>query len=396
MVAVVMPSEDIEIFCKIIKKDYKADRYVERSTNDKEDPRFHIAYGDKNTADFILTNLNIHKQHGIRVRIYPMRKTVIDKTDLEETSSIRAEMKASLNKFFRKQSTNKDKFYIRYTLNFVNFVYNLILNSNRYLKNRYPKAVIKEKILDITGRDSWLTDSMIGLYESAYSIINRTYFFFKNLKKRPFIENWNELENYSSVQIIKRKITSEAIDEVNKVNVDGINVNLLGSEFFLEVFGKNYENKKVKSKPPRASAILDTENSFEKIIEERKEAIRRIKVIQREIRKKRYEVREETNVVNNVFNLVKMTDAQIKVQKFFERHRDYLFSLNMDDEEEFIELFNRLTPTINYLRRYSEYNMTFSIDEEADLLVKKVLLKMHEDELVDKLEKLSQMKYFIE
>ena len=91
-----------------------------------------------------------------------------------------------------------------------------------------------------------------------------------------------------------------------------------------------------------------------------------------------------------------MTDAQIKVQKFFERHRDYLFSLNMDDEEEFIELYNRLTPTINYLRRYSEYNMTFSIDEEADLLVKKVLLKMHEDELVDKLEKLSQMEYFIE
>ena len=118
----------------------------------KRDPLFHIAYGDKNTADFILTNLNIHKQHGIRVRIYPMRKTVIDKTDLEETSSIRTEMKASLNKFFRKQSTNKDKFYIRYTLNFVNFVYNLILNSNRYLKNRYPKAVIKEKILDITGK----------------------------------------------------------------------------------------------------------------------------------------------------------------------------------------------------------------------------------------------------
>lgn len=58
MVAVVMPSEDIEIFCKIIKKDYKADRYVEKSSNDKENPLFHIAYGDKNTADFILTNLN--------------------------------------------------------------------------------------------------------------------------------------------------------------------------------------------------------------------------------------------------------------------------------------------------------------------------------------------------
>ena len=141
---------------------------------------------------------------------------------------------------------------------------------------------------------------------------------------------------------------------------------------------------------------MDTETSYEKIIKERKEAIKKIKVIQREIRKKRFEVMEETSVVNNVFNLVKMTDAQIKVQKFFERHRDYLFSLDMDDEEEFIELYDRLTPTINYLRRYSEYNMTFSIDEEADLLVKKVMLKMGEDELVDKLEELSKMEYFIE
>lgn len=40
--------------------------------------------------------------------------------------------------------------------------------------------------------------------------------------------------------------------------------------------------------------------------------------------------------------------------------------------------------------------MTFSIDEEADLLVKKVMLKMGEDELVDKLEELSKMEYFIE
>ena len=185
-------------------------------------------------------------------------------------------------------------------------------------------------------------------------------------------------------------------DEVNKVNVDGIDVNLLGPNFFSEVFGKNYENRKIKIKAPRASAILDTETSYEKIIKERKEAIKKIKVIQREIRKKRFEVMEETSVVNNVFNLVKMTDAQIKVQKFFERHRDYLFSLDMDDEEEFIELYDRLTPTINYLRRYSEYNMTFSIDEEADLLVKKVMLKTGEDELVDKLEELSKMEYFIE
>ena len=396
MVAVVMPSEDIEIFCKIIKKDYKADRYVEKSSNDKENPLFHIAYGDKNTADFILTNLNTHKQHGIRVRIYPMRKTIMDEIDLEEHSSIRTEMKASFNKFIRKHNTNRDKFYFRYFLNFVNFGYNLIYNSYNYFKNRYPKAIIKEHLFDIFGRDSRFTDSMIGLYEYMYSIINKTYFFFKNLKKHPFIENWDDLENYNDVQIINRKITAEAFDEVNKVNVDGIDVNLLGPNFFSEVFGKNYENRKIKIKAPRASAILDTETSYEKIIKERKEAIKKIKVIQREIRKKRFEVMEETSVVNNVFNLVKMTDAQIKVQKFFERHRDYLFSLDMNDEEEFIELYDRLTPTINYLRRYSEYNMTFSIDEEADLLVKKVMLKTGEDELVDKLEELSKMEYFIE
>lgn len=396
MVAIAMPSDDIDIFCKIIKKEYKKDRYVEKSSNDKEDPLYHIAYGDRNTADFLLRNLNTNKQHGIRIRIYPIRKINMDNFDFDENLGIRSDMVNTFNRFFRKHMANKDAFYVRYGLDVVRYVYNLIANTYHYLNNKYSKAIIKEDLFDIMGRDSWFIDSIIGVYRHFYLAVDSIYFFFKNLRKDPFVENWNDLEKYLNVQIINREVNTNVFDEIDKVNVDGIDVNLLGSEFFLEIFGKNYKNKKINTKPSRDSAILDTENSYEKIIKERKQSIRKIKVVQREIRKKRLEVLEETTVVNNVFNLVKMTDAQIKVQRFFNRHRDFLFSLNMDDEEEFMELYDRLTPTINYLRRYSEYNMTFSIDEEADSLVRKVMLRIGEEDLVNKLNALSKMKYYIE
>ena len=396
MVAVAMPSDDIDIFCRIVKKEYKKDRYVEKSTNDKQDPFYHISYGNKNTADFIITNLNTNKQHGIRVRIYPIRKTIIDTIDFESKPSIKSDMKYTVAMYLRKHLTNRDAFYVKYGLEFLSYVYHLFVNSYRYLRYKYSKSIIKEDLFDVFGRDSWFIDSAIGLYRHLYSSFDSTYYFFKNLKKHPFIETWEDLEKYTNAQIINNEINTEAFDELDKIEVDGIDVYLPGSEFFIDIFGKNYEDKMVKSKSPRASAILDTENSYQKIIKERRSSIRKIKTIQREIRKTRFEVIDETNAVNNVFNLVKMTDAQIKVQRFFDRRREYLFSLDMDNEEEFIELCDRLTPTINYLRRYSEYNMTFSIDDEADALVKEVLLRIGEDELVNKLIDLSKYKYYIE
>lgn len=396
MVAVAMPSDDIEIFSNIIKKDYN-ERYIEKSSNEKENPNYYLAYGDKNTAFFSLKDLDFHKEHGIIIRIYPIRKSAVkNQEEVEQTAGLLSEMKKDVKKFIKKFMVNKDAFYVRYSIDFLPYAYHLFANTNRYLVNKYPKSVIKESLFNIFGRSSRATDFLITLYKYNYSAINATFFFFKNLRKHPFIEEWKDLENHEVIKIINNEIKTESIDEIDKIEVDGLDLNLPSPEFFKEVFGENYENKDVKFKPIKPTSILDTETSYKDIIKERKQYINEIKALQREIRKTRFEVVEETIAVNKIFKLVKMTDLEIRYQNFFENNQEELFSLNLENEEEFTELNNLLSPIINNLRRYSEIGMTFSIDDEADSLIKEVMLRNGDEELVEKIEELSKLEYFVE
>ena len=396
MVAVAMPSEDIEIFSKIVKKNYDKDRYVERSVNDKEDSSFFVSYGDRNSTFFVLSNLDILKPHGIIVRIYPIRKSIINIEDTEQPISFYTSMKISFNSFIRKNLLYREAFYVRYGLKVIRFVHNHLAKVKNYFVRRYPKAIVKERLYDIFGRDSYLTNTIITIYNYVFAYLDFTYFYFKNLRKHPFIETWDELQYYDNAQIINRNLNTELFEGVDKWEVDGIDLNLPRSDFYEEVFGKNYMKRKIKFKPLKSTAVLDTGTSYQKILNERKDNINEIKAIQREIRKTRYEVLEETTAVNKIFKLVKMTDSQIKYQNYFKRRRKYLFSLDMDNEEEFMELYNRLRPIINTLRRYSQEGMTFSIDEEADFLIQNVLIKIGEEELVSTLKELSKKEYFIE
>ena len=396
MVAVAMPSEDIEIFSKIVKKYYK-DRYIEKSSNETENLKFYFAYGDRNTAFFSLKNLDFQKQHGIIIRIYPIRKSDDNKEgEVEQMPGVLSEIKKDVKKFIKKFMVNKDAFFVRYSIDFLRYVYHLFANINHYLEQRHHKSIIKESLFNVFGRGSGGTDFLITLYKYFYSAINATFFFFKNLRKHPFIEEWNDLEDHEAIRIFNYEVKAESLDEIDKIEVDGVNLNLPSSEFFKDVYGENYGRKNVKFKPIKPTSILDTENSYEDIIKERKEYINEIKAIQREIRKTRLGVIEETTSVNKIFKLVKMTDLEIKYQKFFERNRKELFSLDVENEEEFEELNNRLSPIIKNLRKYSEEDMTFSIDEEADLLIKKVMLKNGEVELVNRIEELSKLEYFVE
>lgn len=396
MVAVAMPSDDIEIFSKIVKKEYKKDRFVEKSTNDMADPSFFVAYGDTNTAFFVLSNLDTHKSNGIIVRIYPIRKPVTKVEDVEETIGIQESIRNSINRYIRKHEINSDVFYVRYGLDVLRFARNLFANFKNYLARNYSKPLLKERLYNIFGRDSWFTESILTVYRYAYASFDFTYFYFKNLRKKPFINTWNDLKYHDNAKILNRELNTELFDDIDRIEVDGIDLNLPGSEFFIEFFGKNYKKRKVKSKPLRPTVVLDTGNSYQKIIKERRKYIDEIKSIQREVRKTRYEVLEETTAVNKIFKIVKMTDAQIRYQRYFERNRQHLFSLDIEDEEDFRELYHRLLPIINNLRRYSEENMTFSIDDEADSLIQNVLLKIGEDGLVYKLKELSEQEYFIE
>lgn len=397
MVAVAMPSEDLEIFCKIVKKEYDKDRYVYKNINDKTDSSYFVAYGDKNSTFFVLSNLDPLKPHGIIIRIYPIRKSSINwENDEEQPISFYESIKNSFRSFIRKNLLYRDAFYVRYGLKVIKYAHNYLAKIKNHFAKRYPKAIIKERLYDIFGRDSYFTNALLLLYNYIYSGLNYTYFYFKNLRKHPFIETWDDLKYYDNAKIINRDLNTELLDTVDKMDVDGIDLNIPGNEFYENIFGKNYKKKKVSFKPLKPTAVLDTGTSYQKILKERKENINEIKAIQREIRKTRYEVLEETTAVNKIFKIVKMTDYQIKYQNFFERRGKYLFSLDMDDEDDFHELYHRLLPIINTLKRYSEENMTFSIDEEADSLIQNVLIKIGEEDLVFKLKELSKRKYFIE
>lgn len=396
MVAVAMPSADIEIFIKIVKNKYNKDRYIERSVNDKENPLFFVAYGDKNSTFFVLSNLDILKPHGIIVRIYPIRKSIINIGAEEEQISFYMSMKHSFNKFIRKNILYRDAFYVRYGLKGVRFVHNRFVNVKNNFARKYPKSLIKERLYDIFGRDSYLTNTILTVYNHIYSAFDFTYFYFKNLRKHPFIETWDDLKYHENAQIINKDLNTELFEEIDKWNVDGIELNLPKSDFYKNVFGRNYMNRKVKFKPLKSTAVLDAGTSYRKILNERKENINEIKAIQREIRKTRYEVLEETTAVNKIFKLVKMTDYQIKYQNYFKVRGKYLFSLDMENEEEFMELYHRLLPIINTLKRYSKENMTFSINDEADLLIQNVLIKVGEEDFVSTLKELSKQEYFIE
>ena len=135
MVAVAMPSDDIEIFSKIVKKEYKKDRFVEKSTNDRLDPTFFVAYGDMNTTFFVLSNLDTHKSNGIIVRIYPIRKPMAKVEDVEQRIGIRESIMNSINGFIRKHEMNSDVFYVRYGLDVLQYARNLFSNFNKHRSN---------------------------------------------------------------------------------------------------------------------------------------------------------------------------------------------------------------------------------------------------------------------
>jgi DNA-directed RNA polymerase subunit F len=110
----------------------------------------------------------------------------------------------------------------------------------------------------------------------------------------------------------------------------------------------------------------------------------------------RLKVYREKIAVDNVWNLVKMTNSEIEFSKFFEKNIDRLLNFNIDDEEELKELYEELSPIIETLQDYSRIGMTFSINPKADDLINRVLIKKGQKSLVDKMEKISKKKYFVE
>ena len=91
-----------------------------------------------------------------------------------------------------------------------------------------------------------------------------------------------------------------------------------------------------------------------------------------------------------------MTNSEIEFSEFFEKNIDRLLNFNIDDDKELEELYKELSPIIKTLQDYSQIGMTFSINPKADDLINRVLIKKGKKSLVDKMEKISKKKFFVE
>lgn len=91
-----------------------------------------------------------------------------------------------------------------------------------------------------------------------------------------------------------------------------------------------------------------------------------------------------------------MTDAQIRYTEFFEENIDYLLSLDLNDESQLQELEITLNPVIKELEMYANNGMTFSIDEKTDALIRRLLLLKGKKHLVNKIDEIIKLEYYIE
>ena len=353
IVAVGMTQGDIDKFCQIIEKQNNPNRYVEGIFSNPDFLPIYVTYGNRNTTDYHMVAINRNIHHGIHIRLYPIIKA--ETHDGEEI--IGWDNKLSKERKFRKFSSKRienNKFwYMKAGFEALHFAYNLTGGGKRY---------------------------------------------YNNVKKNIAIDNWEDIQDYSKVRFINKTVSSKHFLDLQRVNVDGIETNLPKDcdAFFSEIYGDDFKEIKIKPKPMRKRAIVDTEIGYEQILSETEPILKEIRSTHEELVWGRRKVSHEKETVGNVWNLVKMTAKELEYKEFLEENIDRLLSYDLNDEQQFNELYDELEPIIITLNRYSNYGMTFPIEPKSQDLIKKVLVKVEREDLVNSIEEISKKEYFVE
>ena len=353
VVAVAMTHGDIDRFCDIIEREYGENRYVEGLFNNPDYFPFNVSYGNKNTTDFHIISINKNIHHGIHVLIFPIRRLCSHDGKQIPGWTPRLRKERKLRKFLKKRIEN-DKFW--------------------YMKLGF------------------------GALNKAYSLTGGGTRYYNDVKKNTFIDKWEDIQNYSAVQISNKKISSKHFKETSRYEVMGIQIRLPKDavSYFSDIYGEDFKEINIRTRKDRKRAIVDTEIGYEKIMEETADILKEARSVHEEIVWERRKVRDEKDSVNNVWNLVKMTKKQIEYIDYFDENRDRLLSFDLDDKVQFKELYEEVEPMIFTFKKFANRGMTFSINPEADELIKSVLLKSGEGDLVKQIDELSKKEYFVE
>ena len=250
----------------------------------------------------------------------------------------------------------------------------------------------------LVNKKFYFIKSGLDVMNGAYSLTGGGKRYYREVKKNYFIDHWENIQDYSEVRIINKNIESKFLKEIGKMEFDGIQIPIPkdADAYFTELFGEEFRDRRIKVTKPSMRVIIDTEIGYEQILEDVKDIIDEAKATREEVMWQRLKVINEKVAVDNVWNLVKMTDRQMKLQEEYSQTIDHLLTYDLEDEEQLEELYEELRPAIGSLRRYSRIGMTFSIDPKTDALIEKVLEKRGNEKLLKKIKKLSKKEYFIE
>ena len=345
--AVAMTHGDMERFCEIIERKYGQDRYVEGIFNNPNYKGFTFLYGDRHTTDFHVINIDKKIHHGINIAIYPIRNPIQN----FKIKILKKENK--LRKFLSKRVENDKFWYMKWSISALNALYSLTGGGKRY---------------------------------------------YNQLKKVTFIDKWEDIQQFNTVRIGNKEISTKFLKGTERRDVDGINACFPTNieEYFTEVYGKNYAKKEIKPATQRIRDIVDTEYGYDEILPDSWDILNEARSIHEEMIWERKKFQEERDTLDNLWRLARMTNKQVEYINFFDENYDELIRYNIDDPKEFKELFKELRPVIGSLRRYAKFGMTYSINPKADKLIEEVLIKNGEAEFVQQLKEISKKEYFVE
>lgn len=218
------------------------------------------------------------------------------------------------------------------------------------------------------------------------------------ISNKTYINEWKDIQKFTVVKIINTKIKAKTLNELIRYDVDNLQLSLPknASEFFREIFGDNFKNREIKHTNVGHHYILNTEIGYQQIINESQELIAEVNSINEELKLKSSEVEKDREIINNLWNLILMTNKQIEFTKYFDEHIENLLTFDLSDEKEFSLVYQELKPVIYTLKKYSKFEMTFNINPETDNLIEKVLLIKGDEKLVNKIKNLQNKEFFIE
>ena len=351
--AVAMTQGDMERFCRIVERQENPKRYVEGNFNNPDFLEFYVNYGNRNTTDFHMIALNKNRYHGIHIRLYPICKSADLNGQKIDIWTPRLAKERKFQKLINKRIENNKFWYMKLAFNALN---------------------------------------------STYKKSGREKRFFKEIEKNSHIDKWQDIQNCSEVQFLNERANSKYFKDTQRIKIGSIELNIPKDSdgFFSEIYGKDFREIKIKPQAPSEHEIVDAEIGFEEIISETEDVLKEIRLAHEEIVWQRRKVNKEKETVANVGNIVKMTSEQLDFIDMFEENIDRYLAFDLDNEDDFNQLVEELNPVISSLKEYSQYGMTFSISPQSDDLIKRILAKLDEKPLIEKMEAISKREYYIE